>query len=62
MARREDGTWINDELVRAYRGLHELGFAHSVECWRGGELAGGLYGVSLGAAFFGIIVWGGWKA
>jgi len=53
MAQREDGTWINDELVNAYRALHELGFAHSVECWRGGELAGGLYGVSLGAAFFG---------
>ena len=48
-----DGTWINDDLVAAYRDLHALGFAHSVECWRGGELAGGLYGVSLGAAFFG---------
>ena len=53
MASRDDGTWINDELVAAYRALHELGFAHSVECWRDGELAGGLYGVSLGAAFFG---------
>jgi leucyl/phenylalanyl-tRNA--protein transferase len=48
-----DGTWINDELVAGYVRLHALGFAHSVECWRGGELAGGLYGVSLGGAFFG---------
>jgi leucyl/phenylalanyl-tRNA--protein transferase len=53
MASRDDGTWINDDLVAAYRALHELGFAHSVECWRDGELAGGLYGVSLGGAFFG---------
>lgn len=53
MENREDGTWINDDLIAAYDALHELGFAHSVECWRGGELAGGLYGVSLGAAFFG---------
>lgn len=51
--REDDGTWINEELVRAYVRLHDLGFAHSVECWRNGELAGGLYGVSLGAAFFG---------
>jgi leucyl/phenylalanyl-tRNA--protein transferase len=50
---REDGTWINDELIDAYVRLHELGFAHSVEAWEGGELAGGLYGVSLGGAFFG---------
>ncbi|HEX8913859.1 MAG TPA: leucyl/phenylalanyl-tRNA--protein transferase [Humisphaera sp.] len=50
---REDGTWINDQLVRAYTELHELGFAHSVEAWQDGELAGGLYGVSLGGAFFG---------
>jgi leucyl/phenylalanyl-tRNA--protein transferase len=53
MDAREDGTWINDELIAAYRNLHQLGFAHSVECWRDGELAGGLYGVSLGGAFFG---------
>jgi leucyl/phenylalanyl-tRNA--protein transferase len=48
-----DGTWITDELVAAYVHLHKLGFAHSVECYRRGELAGGLYGVSLGGAFFG---------
>jgi leucyl/phenylalanyl-tRNA---protein transferase len=46
-------TWINDEIVRLYTGLFERGAAHSVECWLEGELAGGLYGVSLGAAFFG---------
>ena len=49
----QDGTWIVDEMVDAYIHLHELGFAHSVEAWRGNELVGGLYGVSLGAAFFG---------
>jgi leucyl/phenylalanyl-tRNA--protein transferase len=53
MEAREDGTWINEDLIAAYHALHQLGFAHSVECWRGGELAGGLYGVSLGGAFFG---------
>jgi leucyl/phenylalanyl-tRNA---protein transferase len=51
--REGGGTWISDELVAAYVRLHDLGFAHSVECWQAGELAGGLYGVSLGGAFFG---------
>src|ERR1700687_3724274 len=46
-------TWINDEIVRLYSALFERGAAHSVECWHEGELVGGLYGVSLGAAFFG---------
>jgi leucyl/phenylalanyl-tRNA---protein transferase len=46
-------TWINDEIVRLYTALFRLGFAHSVESWHGGELVGGLYGVSLGGAFFG---------
>jgi len=50
---RKDGTWINEKLIAAYEQLHELGFAHSVETWWDGELAGGLYGVSLGGAFFG---------
>lgn len=50
---REDGTWIDDRLVAAYVDLHRIGFAHSVEAWQDGELAGGLYGVSLGGAFFG---------
>jgi leucyl/phenylalanyl-tRNA--protein transferase len=46
-------TWINSLIVDAYQQLFERGQAHSVECWRDGELAGGLYGVHLGAAFFG---------
>ncbi len=53
METRAEKTWINQELIDAYRGLHRLGFAHSVESWAGGELTGGLYGVSLGGAFFG---------
>jgi leucyl/phenylalanyl-tRNA--protein transferase len=50
---REDGTWISDEILESYLALHRLGLAHSVEAWRGGVLAGGLYGVHLGGAFFG---------
>lgn len=46
-------TWINDIIFRSYAELHRLGHAHSVECWQDGELAGGLYGVSIGGAFFG---------
>jgi leucyl/phenylalanyl-tRNA--protein transferase len=53
MEARRGRTWINERLVAAYQGLHQIGHAHSVEAWQGGELAGGLYGVSLGAAFFG---------
>jgi leucyl/phenylalanyl-tRNA--protein transferase len=49
----QDGTWITDEMSRAYARLHELGIAHSAESWRDGKLQGGLYGVSLGKAFFG---------
>jgi len=49
--RRE--TWINGPIERLYGELHELGYAHSVECWQGGALAGGLYGVALHGAFFG---------
>lgn len=47
------GTWITREMCEAYVALHRLGFAHSFEAWEGDTLAGGLYGVSLGAAFFG---------
>jgi leucyl/phenylalanyl-tRNA--protein transferase len=47
------GTWIVEEMIDAYCELHESGFAHSVEAWCQGELAGGLYGVSLGKCFFG---------
>jgi len=50
---RDEGTWISDEILAAYVRLHELGVAHSVETWQDGELAGGLYGVALGGAFFG---------
>ena len=46
-------TWINDEIFRLYLALHAGGHAHSVECWRNGTLAGGLYGVALGGVFFG---------
>ena len=46
-------TWINDEIVALYTGLHAIDHAHSVECWREDRLLGGLYGVSLGGAFFG---------
>lgn len=49
----QDGTWIVPDMIEAYCRLHELGYAHSVEAWRGGKLLGGLYGVSLGNAFFG---------
>jgi len=49
--RRE--TWLSPRLVRAYLDLHRRGFAHSVEAWRDGRLVGGLYGVHIGAAFFG---------
>jgi leucyl/phenylalanyl-tRNA---protein transferase len=50
---KRPNTWINDEIVRLYSGLSARGAAHSVECWKNGKLKGGLYGVSLGAAFFG---------
>ena len=47
------GTWITEELIAGYLALHRLGYAHSIECWIDGALAGGLYGVSLGGVFFG---------
>jgi leucyl/phenylalanyl-tRNA--protein transferase len=50
---RHEGTWILDEMIQAYCHLHQAGYAHSVEAWYEGELAGGLYGVSLGRCFFG---------
>ena len=46
-------TWINSGILSLYSELHALGIAHSVECWSGGDLVGGLYGVALGGAFFG---------
>ena len=50
---RQEGTWISEEILTAYCHLHELGLAHSLETWQDGRLAGGLYGVALGGAFFG---------
>ena len=47
------GTWITRDMLRAYVRLHEMGFAHSAEAWEQGRLVGGIYGVSLGGAFFG---------
>jgi len=52
-SRQEKGTWITREMIAAYSLLHDMGYAHSVECWQDGELAGGLYGLSLGGVFFG---------
>ena len=55
LADRDDdgGTWIDQEIYDSYCALHEAGHAHSVEAWHEGQLAGGLYGVALGGAFFG---------
>lgn len=53
MVSRADATWITEELIAAYVRLHRMGFAHSVEAWQDRELVGGLYGISLGGAFFG---------
>jgi leucyl/phenylalanyl-tRNA---protein transferase len=52
-ADREEGSWISAEIVESYCALHQAGLAHSVEAWHEGKLAGGLYGVALGGAFFG---------
>jgi len=49
----QEGTWITDEVEKAFIRMHELGHAHSAEVWKNGELAGGLYGVRLGNVFFG---------
>jgi leucyl/phenylalanyl-tRNA---protein transferase len=49
----QDGTWITDEIEKAYCQLHKLGYAHSAEVWQHGELVGGLYGIRLGKVFFG---------
>ena len=49
----QPGTWITAEMQEAYRALHRLGYAHSVETWMNGKLAGGLYGIALGQAFYG---------
>ena len=51
--RGQEGTWITPEMERAYVRLHEAGVAHSVECWLGEDLVGGIYGIALGSGFFG---------
>lgn len=52
--RKDDaGTWIDNDMLKAYSELHELGHAHSIECWNNDELVGGLYGLKIGDVFFG---------
>lgn len=51
--KEQDGTWITDDVRKAYINLHELGYAYSAEAWLNGKLAGGLYGIKLGTTFFG---------
>lgn len=53
MTAPRERTWINDDIIAGYGALHRAGHAHSLECWKDGRLAGGLYGVHLGGAFFG---------
>ena len=50
---KHNGTWISEDMIAAYCALHEIGYAHSVEVWIGGRLAGGLYGVAIGRMFYG---------
>lgn len=52
-ARRDDGTWLVPDMVAAYIKLHQAGYAHSLEVWQQGRLAGGIYGVAMGRCFFG---------
>ncbi len=49
----QEGTWITDEVEKAFKKMHELGYAHSAEVWKNNELVGGLYGIKLGKIFFG---------
>ena len=49
----QDGTWIMPEMIKAYTQLHEMGYAHSVEAWQNGQLAGGCYGLKIGRMFYG---------
>ena len=49
----QEGTWITDEVEKAYIKMHEIGYAHSAEVWKNGQLTGGLYGIRLGKVFFG---------
>lgn len=49
----DNATWITADMIEAYHQLHQLGYAHSIECWQNGQLVGGLYGVAIGKVFFG---------
>ena len=49
----ENSTWIHPDMITAYSDLHQQGIAHSIECWHGGQLVGGLYGIAIGQVFFG---------
>lgn len=49
----QKGTWITQEMCKAYVNMHELGYGHSVECWQNNQLVGGLYGLAIGRVFFG---------
>lgn len=51
--KNQEGTWITDEVEKAYNRLHHMGYAHSAEAWVNDELAGGLYGIKIGKVFFG---------
>ena len=53
LRKNKEGTWISEGMIESYTLLHEMGYAHSVECWQDNQLVGGLYGVALGKAFFG---------
>jgi len=53
LRKEQEGTWITEDMIAAYTRLHKAGYAHSIESWYEGELAGGLYGITLGKAFFG---------
>ncbi len=52
-SRQQGGTWITEDMIEGYYNLHQQGYAHSVEVWKGEELVGGLYGIALGKIFFG---------
>ncbi len=52
-SRQQGGTWITEDMIEGYCNLHQQGYAHSVEVWKGEELVGGLYGIALGKIFFG---------
>ncbi len=56
---KNEETWIHPELIQAYERLHQLGYAHSIECWQGEELVAGLYGVALDKVFFGESMYSG---